>query len=53
MKPGSVIVDLASENGGNCEETVPGQLAISRNGVSVIGKKISWAVFSNTYSFDY
>ncbi|KAL5489746.1 hypothetical protein ACEPAI_4578 [Sanghuangporus weigelae] len=37
MKPGSVIVDLASENGGNCEETVPGQLAISRNGVSVIG----------------
>ncbi|KAL5529770.1 hypothetical protein ACEPAG_5755 [Sanghuangporus baumii] len=37
MKPGSVIVDLASENGGNCEETVPRQLAISRNGVSVIG----------------
>lgn len=26
MKPGSVIVDLAAENGGNCEVTVPGQL---------------------------
>src|SRR6478672_1515211 len=27
MKPGSVIVDLASEQGGNCELTVPGELA--------------------------
>jgi NAD(P) transhydrogenase len=27
MKPGSVIVDLAAEAGGNCEATVPGQLA--------------------------
>ncbi|EJD02486.1 NAD transhydrogenase mitochondrial precursor [Fomitiporia mediterranea MF3/22] len=36
MKPGSVIVDLAAEAGGNCAATVPGQLAIS-NGVKVIG----------------
>jgi len=28
MKPGSVIVDLAAEAGGNCEYTVPGQLHV-------------------------
>jgi NAD(P) transhydrogenase len=37
MKPGSVIVDLAAEAGGNCEATVPGKLAKYR-GVTVIGK---------------
>jgi NAD(P) transhydrogenase len=36
MKPGSVIVDLAAEAGGNCELTVPGELA-TRNGVTIIG----------------
>ncbi|KAK4494071.1 hypothetical protein PRZ48_014334 [Zasmidium cellare] len=36
MKPGSVIVDLAAENGGNCEVTVPGEL-VSHGGVTVIG----------------
>lgn len=36
MKPGSVIVDLAAEAGGNCEITVPGQLE-THKGVSVIG----------------
>ena len=36
MKPGSVIVDLAAEQGGNCECTVPGEVAVV-NGVSVIG----------------
>ena len=36
MKPGSVIVDLAAEAGGNCETTVPGQLARAK-GVTVIG----------------
>ncbi len=36
MKPGSVIVDLAAENGGNCELTVPGQ-EIVHHGVTVIG----------------
>lgn len=38
MKPGSVIVDLASEAGGNCEVTVPGKL-INHKGVNVIGMK--------------
>ncbi len=37
MKPGSVIVDLAAERGGNCELTAPDQKIISDNGVTVIG----------------
>ena len=36
MKPGSVVVDLAAENGGNCVATVPGQF-IEHKGVTVIG----------------
>jgi proton-translocating NAD(P)+ transhydrogenase subunit alpha len=36
MKPGSVIVDVAAEQGGNCEVTKPGETVL-RNGVSVIG----------------
>lgn len=35
MKPGSVIVDLAGEQGGNCELTVPGE-TVERNGVIII-----------------
>jgi len=35
MKPGSVIVDLAGEQGGNCELTVPGQ-SVERHGVTII-----------------
>jgi H+-translocating NAD(P) transhydrogenase subunit alpha len=36
MKPGSVIVDLAAERGGNCEATVPGQ-TVEVNGVKIAG----------------
>jgi NAD(P) transhydrogenase subunit alpha len=36
MKPGSVIVDLAAETGGNCEVTEPGS-EIVRNGVAILG----------------
>jgi NAD(P) transhydrogenase subunit alpha len=36
MKPGSVIVDLAAEQGGNCELTVTGQVVV-RDGVTIIG----------------
>jgi NAD(P) transhydrogenase len=36
MRPGSVIVDLASENGGNCELTKPGEINVV-NGVKIIG----------------
>jgi NAD(P) transhydrogenase subunit alpha len=36
MKPGSVIVDMAAERGGNCELTEPGQ-AVVKHGVTIIG----------------
>jgi H+-translocating NAD(P) transhydrogenase subunit alpha len=36
MRPGSVIVDLAAEAGGNCEATEPGEV-VQRNGVTVVG----------------
>jgi NAD(P) transhydrogenase subunit alpha len=37
MKPGSVIVDLAAEKGGNCELTVMDEKIVSDNGVTIIG----------------
>ncbi|MBW3533974.1 MAG: Re/Si-specific NAD(P)(+) transhydrogenase subunit alpha [Gemmatimonadetes bacterium] len=36
MRPGSVVVDLASETGGNCEATRMGE-TVERNGVKVLG----------------
>jgi NAD(P) transhydrogenase subunit alpha len=36
MKPGSVIVDMAAEQGGNCELTEPGR-AVVKHGVTLIG----------------
>jgi len=36
MSPGSVIVDLAAERGGNCEVTRPGETVVE-NGVSILG----------------
>jgi NAD(P) transhydrogenase subunit alpha len=36
MRPGSVIVDLAAETGGNCELTVPGEVVV-RDGVTIVG----------------
>ncbi|PHM53925.1 Re/Si-specific NAD(P)(+) transhydrogenase subunit alpha [Xenorhabdus sp. KK7.4] len=37
MKPGSVIVDLAAQNGGNCELTEADKLVVTDNGVKIIG----------------
>ena len=37
MKPGSVIVDLAAEAGGNCEATLTGELRVTDNGVKILG----------------
>jgi NAD(P) transhydrogenase subunit alpha len=36
MRPGSVIVDLAAETGGNCELTSPGEV-VEREGVTIVG----------------
>ena len=38
MKPGSIIIDLASENGGNCEPSEAGEIT-DINGVLVVGSK--------------
>jgi NAD(P) transhydrogenase subunit alpha len=37
MRPGSVVVDLAAEAGGNCELTVPGE-TIDEGGVTIVGE---------------
>lgn len=37
MKPGSVVVDLAAERGGNCDLTVPDEKIVTRNGVTIVG----------------
>ncbi|MGB2891902.1 MAG: Re/Si-specific NAD(P)(+) transhydrogenase subunit alpha, partial [Albidovulum sp.] len=37
MKPGSVIVDLAAERGGNCELTVKDEKIVTPNGVTIVG----------------
>jgi len=37
MRPGSVIVDLAAENGGNCELCKPGEKFVTDNGVTIVG----------------
>jgi NAD(P) transhydrogenase subunit alpha len=39
MQPGSVIVDLAAERGGNVELTKPDQVVTTANGVTIIGYK--------------
>jgi NAD(P) transhydrogenase subunit alpha len=36
MRPGSVIVDLAAEAGGNCDLTEPGT-EVDRHGVTIVG----------------
>ena len=37
MRPGSVIVDLAVERGGNCELSKPDETVVSKNGVKIVG----------------
>lgn len=46
MHPGSVVVDLAAEAGGNCEATEPGKL-VKYKDVTVIGQ--SFAMFVHAY----
>ncbi len=37
MKPGSVVIDLAAERGGNCDLTVADEKVVSKNGVTIVG----------------
>jgi NAD(P) transhydrogenase subunit alpha len=52
MAPGSLIVDMAADGGGNCEVTVPGETVIE-NGVSVIGLSNPPASMGASASFLY
>jgi NAD(P) transhydrogenase subunit alpha len=38
MAPGSVVIDLAAEAGGNCELTQRGETILSPNGVTIVGQ---------------
>jgi NAD(P) transhydrogenase subunit alpha len=49
MRPGSVIVDLAAEQGGNCEVTVPNEV-VTHHGVHVIGYSDLTSRLANTSS---
>ena len=37
MRPGSVVVDIAADGGGNCAATHPGEMYVTANGVKVLG----------------
>ena len=39
FKPGSVVVDMNADVGGNCELTVPGEVVTTENGITIIGTK--------------
>ncbi len=52
MGPGSVIIDIAADSGGNCELTVAGQV-VRRGGVSVIGVSNPAAAMPTHASFLY
>lgn len=41
MRPGSVIIDLAVERGGNCEGAKPGEIVTTKNGVKIVGH-LNW-----------
>ena len=39
FKPGSVVVDMNADVGGNCELTVPGEVVTTENGITIVGTK--------------
>lgn len=41
MRPGSVLIDLAVERGGNVEGAKPGQIVTTKNGVKIVGH-LNW-----------
>jgi len=53
MAPGSVIVDLAAERGGNCELTRPDDVVVSEGGVTILGPTNLPATVPHTASHMY
>ena len=39
FKPGSVVIDMNADVGGNCEMTVPGEVVTTENGITIVGTK--------------
>jgi NAD(P) transhydrogenase subunit alpha len=53
MRPGSIIVDLAVERGGNCELSRPDETVVSENGVKILGNLNVAGRVAATASFLY
>ena len=53
FKPGSVVVDMNADVGGNCELTKPGEVFRTDNGVTIIGTKNLAGELSSTSSMLY
>ncbi len=53
FKPGSVVVDMNADVGGNCELTRPGQVFVTDNGVTIVGTKNLAGELSSTASMLY
>ena len=50
FKPGSVVVDMNADVGGNCEMTVPGEVVTTDNGITIVGTKNLAAELASTAS---
>tara|TARA_Y100000768_G_C23960723_1_gene675204 strand:- start:793 stop:1956 length:1164 start_codon:yes stop_codon:yes gene_type:complete len=53
FKPGSVVVDMNADVGGNCELTKPGKVVVTDNGVTIVGTKNLPGELSTTASMLY
>ena len=53
FKPGSVVVDMNADVGGNCELTKPGKVFVTDNGVTIVGTKNLPGELSTTASMLY
>ena len=53
FKPGSVVVDMNADGGGNCEMTKPGEVFITENGVTIVGTTNLPGELSTTASMLY
>ena len=53
FKPGSVVVDMNADVGGNCELTKPGEVFVTENGVTIVGTKNLAGELSTTASMLY
>jgi len=53
FKPGSVVVDMNADVGGNCELTSPGEVITTENGVTIVGTTNLPGLLSSTASMLY